>query len=183
MPAKLRALTLWPEWVFGVHYLDKRNENRGWKIPLGEWFALHAGKSIGGRPGFTAEWAGASSLVHMAGLSGWRAYLTFCGFGRWEADFWRPGTHPITLHDTGYTNAARPIIRSAITGLFRVTEHRAPGTTGAWKAPASIGNVFDYRPLREPIPCKGAQGLWTVPEDVAARVWAMVNMPATKVST
>lgn len=176
----LRALTLWPEWVWGIHYLDKRNENRGWPIPLGEWFALHAGKSIGGRPGFTAEWEGAVSLVEMARWAGWSSRLTFGGLGRWGADFWRGSEPAITLHDPGHVGAKHPIIRSAITGLIRVTEHLPPGTRGPWKAPASIGNVFDYRPLREPIPWKGAQGLWTVPEDVAARV--VVNMPAMEVS-
>ena len=43
--ADLRALTLWPEWAWAIHHLDKRVENRGWPIPAGEWFALHAGKS------------------------------------------------------------------------------------------------------------------------------------------
>lgn len=166
----LRALTLWPEWVWGIHYLDKRNENRGWPIPLGEWFALHAGKSIGGRPGFTAEWRGICDLADMAAASRWDARVTFGGGTRWSAEFTRNGS-TITLHDPRAGAGEHPIICSAILGLFRVTEHRAPGTTGPWKDPASIGNVIDYRPLREPVPCKGAQGLWTVPEDVAARVW------------
>jgi hypothetical protein len=38
-----------------------------------------------------------------------------------------------------------------------------------WAGP--IGWVLDdVRGLTEPVPCRGALGLWTVPEDVAARV-------------
>lgn len=172
----LRALTLWPEWAWAIHHLDKRIENRGWPIPGGEWFALHAGKSIGGRPGFTAEWRGVCDLVDMAGASGWNVCGTLAPGGRWVAEFTR-NRATITLHDPRAGAGEHPIIRSAITGLFRVTDHRAPGTTGPWKDPDSIGNVLDYRPLREPIPCKGAQGLWTVPEDVAARVLDGVEVP------
>lgn len=46
-----RALTLWPEWVYAIVHLGKRIENRGWPPPeslIGQPFALHAGKSIGG---------------------------------------------------------------------------------------------------------------------------------------
>lgn len=169
----LRALTLWPEWVWGIHHLDKRIENSSWPLPLGEWFALHAGKSIGGRLGFAAEWRGIRDLASMAaasGWDGWAARVTFGGSTRWSVEFTRCGA-TISLHDPRAGDVERPIIRSAITGLFRVTEHRAPGTAGPWKDPAAVGNVFEYRPLRESVPCRGARGLWTVPEGVAARVW------------
>jgi len=39
---------------------------------------------------------------------------------------------------------------------------------------AILANV---RPLRTPIPCKGAQSLWTVPDDVAALIRSAMPVP------
>lgn len=176
----LRALTLWPEWAWAIHHLDKRVENRGWPIPLGEWFALHAGKSIGGRPGAAFVEDGLLAVQDMAHRAGWSlggplASTVFTKAGR-------------KVHMRGTETACAacdppcsPMRGWAILGVFRVTAHLR-SSADPWHVPGEIGNRFDYRPLREPVPCKGAQGLWTVPEDVAARVWEVVNMPAMKVS-
>jgi hypothetical protein len=36
----------------------------------------------------------------------------------------------------------------------------------------------DVRPLTEPVPCRGALGLWTVPPDVTALIAAQIGAPA-----
>lgn len=173
----LRALTLWPEWAWAIHYLDKRNENRGWPIPLGEWFALHAGKSIGGRPGAMAEHEAIQAVGTMAYRAGWNVRSVGRAGDSWSVTFTHPLGGSTVMHDPRCTaEDANPVHISAILGLFRVTDHLR-SSSDPWHVPGQIGNVFDYRPLREPIPCKGAQGLWTVPEDVAARVLDGVEVP------
>lgn len=64
---------------------------------------------------------------------------------------------------------ASPIQTSTIPGLFRVTAHMW-SSADPWHVPGQIGNRFEYHPLPTPIPCRGAQGFWTVPEDVAAQI-------------
>ena len=56
----MRAITLKQPWLFTITDLDKWVENRTWKIPddlLGEWVALHAGKSHD-----QAEWDSAEAI-------------------------------------------------------------------------------------------------------------------------
>lgn len=55
---KMRALTLKQPWLYTITDLDKWVENRSWKIPsdrLGDWIALHAGKTIDKREWDMAE--------------------------------------------------------------------------------------------------------------------------------
>lgn len=56
----MKALTLKQPWLYTITDLDKWVENRTWPIPnkfLGEWVALHAGKTVDQR-----EWAHAESI-------------------------------------------------------------------------------------------------------------------------
>ena len=167
----LRALTLWPEWAWAIHHLDKRVENRTWCIPKGEWFALHAGKSVGGRPGLEAACDADVSVRFMARAAGWSVTYTAGNIKTSRAMFQKEGQR------IDWNVLESPT--STILGLFRVTRHDQPGRgdLDGWRVPDLVGNVFEYRPLPTPVPCKGAQGLWTVPEDVAAvvldgREWA-----------
>lgn len=157
MSADLLALTLWPEWAWAIHHLDKRVENRGWPIPGGSWYALHAGKNVGGRAGVMPRVDGLFMLDEMARRAGW---------GRIGSHYMRDGG-PVVDCET------RPIQTSAIVGLFRVTAHLR-SSRDPWHVPGQIGNRFEYVPLATPVPCKGAQGLWRVPPDVAAKVLEQV---------
>ena len=163
-PTRLRALTLWPEWGWAVHHLDKRVENRTWALPVGEWFALHAGKHIGGQgPG--SEQSGLAAVREMGRRAGW----TLIG-DLWSFSF------AVDAAGRGFNLKAAAVQRSAILGLFRVTRAEPPhrGDLTGWRVPDQVGNVFEYVPLRGSIPCRGAQGLWTVPADVAERARAEV---------
>lgn len=153
----MRALTLWPEWAWAVHYLDKRLENRGYKLPFGEWIALHAGAHLGGRKGSVAEAEARENVRDMAIRAGW----TTDG-GLWNCYDFRRGDQLVRLDPTKPLN-------SMIHGLFRVNIY-AMGAPGGWHVPGQIGNCFEYLPLAEPVPCKGAQGLWTVPADVVEQM-------------
>ena len=164
---RLRALTLWPEWAWAIVNLDKRIENRDWMIPVGEWFALHAGKSVGGRPGLSAEREGVKDVCVMSRSTGWTPSFTGEMGQSWSITF-RRRTESVVMHDPRCgMDGGNPIRTSAIVGLFRVTNHHRLYDMRPWQASGFVGNAFDFHPLREPVPCKGAQGLWTVPADVA----------------
>lgn len=169
MPADLRALTLWPEWAWAVVNLDKRIENRDWKIPVGEWFALHAGRSFGGRPGRVAESEGVRDVRMMARSAGWTSAITGEICQSWSITF-RRRNESVVMHDPRCeVYGGNPVQTSAIVGLFRVTAHHGRYAMKPWQASGFVGNAFDFRPLHEPVPCKGAQGLWRVPADVAEK--------------
>lgn len=128
----MKALTFWPEWVYAIHHLGKRVENRGWALPIGVTFALHAGKNIGGRPGIPAMLESAEALRIMSSRAG--------------------STYILRSGDPE---------RSSILGVFRVTSVDKPGEgdLDGWRVPEQFGNRLKYWPLTEPIFVKGAQGM------------------------
>lgn len=146
LPPRLRALTLWPEWAWAVVHHGKRVENRTWAIPRGEWFALHAGRHIGGRSGARAEYEGSVALADMMIRAGAKGL---------------PGRTPYKIQAEA----------SSIVGVFRVTANDLPhcGDLGGWRVPEQVGNQFEFAPIPR-VPCSGAQKLWTVPPDIAAKV-------------
>ena len=151
MSTAIRALTLWPEWAWAIHHLDKRVENRTWALPVGEWFALHAGRHIGGRPGPRAEEEAWHAIHYMASQAGWAR--SFDGSGR------------LRRHGVEAVYGTAKVHTSAILGVFRVIRTEPPnrGDLRGWRVPEQVGNVFEYRPFPAPIlGVKGAQGLWTL---------------------
>lgn len=201
---RLDVLTLWAEWAAGIAYLGKLTENRGWWPPrslVGRRFAIHAGAHIGGRPGWPAHDIGLAGLRETAldagwVLAGWSAFrdpryeLTFFH----EPDIGRAydlaGDIDDDTDDEEVLRGAYlwhnwrehdhwrvPIHRSAIVCtavlLGADTEQRTP-----WDVPGAVHwRLGDVVRLREPVSCRGAQGLWTVPEDVAAAVRAQGGCP------
>lgn len=149
-----RALTLWPEWAWAILYLDKRVENRGWALPIGEWIGLHAGKSIGGRPGKFGIGDGVDSLAEMARRAGWGVAGTY-----------RRATFASSDRNVVWELGAVPT--SAIVGAIRVVSVDAPnqGDLGGWRVPDAHGNRLEVRPLARPVPMRGALGLWALPPD------------------
>jgi len=181
------ALTLWPEWPWTIdlpnpdgtdyHPLAKRLENREWEIPLNQWIALHAGKYIGGRKGRVASDEGCESVSLMGQRAGFEARC-MTDYKDGGAVILRPfvgAWGAATALSTSGGMIMRPIVTSAIIGIFKVTRYLRPGETDesdglrGWKVPDQIGNVFEYKRLNKPVPCDGKQGLWQVPADILAK--------------
>lgn len=152
------ALTLWPQWAWAVHALDKRVENRTWPLPpkmIGQRVYLHAGAAS------TEETHGwrALAVMQMAQRAGWS--------GRPSPDGFEP---PILTR--GAVNVAVPRRRavpcSALLGIMRFTACDPPGAgdlTG-WRAPDQFGWCFEFEPLARPVLCSGALGFWKIPADL-----------------
>lgn len=197
------ACTLWPEWAWAIDAipapLAKRVENRAgppWRrLVGGPWIALHAGAHVGGRKGWPAHREGIHGVAYMANLAGCATGVMVDG-----PDFWQivvhargmpvqasdPETSAIATHGLTSTDGTvklsprpedneRPIVTSAILGLFRVKSILPPGQASdadgirGWKIPEACGWVLDYRRLPEPIPCSGAQGFWDVQDGLLGR--------------
>lgn len=164
------ALTLRHPWPFCVTHLGKLIENRGWspspkQLAIGDRFAIHGGKvpkeeSVGmmrvvataimqlRRLGFTMttdpEIVIAGGIVSVATFGGVteNANLYGCNCDR------RDGSHAVDC--------------SSSTQLDDPWFEKTPGNKG-WL-------LRDVIVLPAPIPCKGAQGLWTVPDDVLRQI-------------
>ena len=175
------ALTLWPEWAWAIdlpHPLAKRVECRGYTLPIGVWIYLHAGKHIGGRPGFVALESGLSAVTDTAYAAG--LDVSYAA-GHAEGGYIRVATF-VAPYGACLASpvleqySRRPIVTSAILGRFRVSHAIPPGLTEicdgvrCWKVLDSYGNVFQYQRLNQPVPCKGAQGLWRLPVEVEMEI-------------
>jgi hypothetical protein len=147
----IRAVTLWPEWAWAISALDKRVENRewhpGWKLPAGSRIAIHAGKHIGGRAGRYALEEGLDGVQIMYQRA-----------------------HGVVMSDEAGLIACP---KSAIVCVATIAGYDQDERTG-WDVPdAWHWRLSDVRALPEPIPCKGALGLW-MPDDGIQRKLAEV---------
>lgn len=157
----MRALTLWQPWAWAILHLPeaiaKPVENRDWMPPralLGQRIALHGGKTY--RPEVSLD---------ISEATGWTV-------DRLRRD--APGKHAAdqgilgTVRLVGVVEERRGRLELVAGGWGEVTRERCePWFVGRY------GWLFDQRRvLGPPIPCRGAQGLWTVPDDLATRLVA-----------
>lgn len=145
----MRALTLHQPWAWAVAHGFKRIENRSWppnaSLPIGDTFAIHAGRG------------------------------------------WDKTAMPLLVKHLRRVSAAYPLplreeyVRGAIIGTARLiavvdnakdaARLAGPGQ-GVWFF-GPFGWVLDEIKLAPPIPLRGWQGLWILPETVdAAILWA-----------
>lgn len=149
------ALTLWQPWAWAIAHLPaevaKPVENRDWRPPasvVGTRIALHGGK--------TYDDDAADDILDITRAAGLR-----------NLDTSRRG-------DTGILGTVR------LVGVVEERNGRLVLVAGDWgevtreRAEAwfvgRYGWLLDQRRVLDvPIPCRGAQGLWAVTDDVAAR--------------
>jgi len=145
----VKALTLHRPWSDAIVHGTKRVENRTWRPPcadLGTMIAIHAGKT-------------------------------------WAADsLWPEGDRPRVPEDspTGIVGVARLIgwVRTADSygaieyeGTWALTAAGARAAVeSGWYVPGCIGWVLANVVPIPAVDCRGRQGLWTVPEELARRV-------------
>jgi hypothetical protein len=153
----MKALTLIQPWAWCITHAGKRVENRTWSVgalAVVERLAIHAGlrTDIDALVALAAEGlepAGNMSLGAVVAT----AQLVACVEGNADE----------------YRFAQRWASKSV--GDFRLRVHRLiRERDGLWFS-GPIGWVLDnVLVMPRPIPARGAQGLWTLPPDVAAQV-------------
>lgn len=137
----MKAITLWPEWAYAIWKLGKDGENRTWRLwdsLIGQPVAIHAGvKPVHAVPG-SQRWA------------------ELCAFN----------DTLIAVGSSGTASFADPL-RAHIVSIVVFGE---PTQSSRSKWAANDGQWFwpvvKHNPLRKPVKCKGAQGMWDVPAAV-----------------
>lgn len=148
----MRALTLHRPWPFIILRMGKRVENRPWKpwaSVIGQRIALHAGKhwdpNTPADEPVTTTLATAQGIVGTAIVKGW-VYSKPITRGR--------------VIEIDYTYSLELLAEDALAAV------RSRWFTGPY------GWVLeDVHELPEPIPCKGALGLWQLPAAVEAQMY------------
>lgn len=169
----MKAFTVYPWWAFAFCHLGKNVENRGWKpsktqLAHGEWVAIHAGaRKLSG-----ARFPETSELMSLAddatGLrggpgGGWLG-IDVLGFDR---VIFRNMEQVVTYEDS-------KVPRSAVVAVAQYN-----GATQGVAMPWGHLDGFQWRfsavvPLGTPVPIRGQQGLWTLPQGVTERIAAQV---------
>ena len=149
----MKALTLYQPYADAIAWSGKLVENRTWAPPrsiLGERIAIHAGASKrnehwGLPPGMEVDLAEPlprSAIVCTA----------------------------VVLGALDLTNQRKPEVHMALRVKENVVSFRERMLTTMPKSPWWVGPVGwllgDVRSLAEPVSCKGAMGLWTLPADI-----------------
>ena len=144
----MRALTLWRPWPWSIVHGPKRLENRmwaPWPSIIGKRIAIHAGVKY--------DEEGAEYI---------RGHLM------------QPQLVPSKTSDPqgiiGTAIVSRYLIKRDPEDL--VPSDLPPDGQAVWYFGPFAWVLDDVRALSEPIPCKGAQGLWVVPIDIVRRIEA-----------
>lgn len=147
----MRALTLWRPWDTAIFYLGKPLENRDWAPPtalIGQRLALHSGKR------FDEE--GACRVVDLARADGFTEEIITKFLERSER------LDSVIL---GTVKLGRVLAR----GQMQLGAPD-PLMSSRWFFGKFGWVCEDPIAFAEPVPCKGAQGLWSLRPDIEARV-------------
>lgn len=149
----MKAVTLRHPWPYAFTKLGKSIENRAWvaNLEIGERYAIHAGKA----PRLTDD-------------EYWGDVLEAFGWMREQGIGLDNPITPRMVLDAGHS-----AVVAVVNHEWFVRQSNSPWFTGpvGWE---SSGTIV----LPQPVPCRGAQGLWTLPADVAADVRAQMEQAA-----
>jgi len=165
----MRALTIWPEWIWAIQYLGKTVENRSWTPPagfIGERIALHAGAHVGGRPGMSAMRSGLKSVGNMASREGWGwmfgEYMDYMSFIPTNNSLGGVCEMYLLDDDRELSPQCKRLVKGAIVGTA-VIEKVEHDDFPRWGVPGMAHwHLSDVSIFPSPIPAKGKQRLWKV---------------------
>lgn len=150
MAGEMRALTVKQPWASAIAFGKKTVENRSWSAPdwiTGQTFAIHAGRSV--------DWDATPAAWIAAGLT--------------------------PCDGTGTRKAwSANLALGAVVAVARVASSCLPWECRGECSPWAVRGqdhwqLTNVRPLAEPVPCKGALGLWRLPEDAEKAVRAQLE--------
>lgn len=150
----LRSISLWQPWAWAIAHAGKDTENRSWPPPswlVGSYLAIHASR----------RWdeESARGLERVMGIKVGRPPVLGAIVAVARVAGVHDGTDDPT--DAGGLQLAAPRGRCP-------TKEHPEGSP--WYAPGSVAWLLEDVTAIEPVPCKGAQKLWVVPEAIAAQV-------------
>ena len=169
----MRSITLTCPWAHAVAHWGKNIENRTWRPPrdlFGQRLAIHAGKSP-----YRQRKDGTRTISDDAEDD----MLAALDFAR-EASG-RTLAAPDVTHRWLHERSSAILCVVTVAGWVRDNgefdvlstlpgARDLAGSPGPWFVGPCGWVLADVVTLAEPVPCKGAQGLWTVPPDVLAKI-------------
>lgn len=167
----MRAITIWPEWVWAITRLGKNIENRTRTTHVlkpGDLLAIHAGAYLGGTQKYVRPAVAFYPVQVMAARSGWRLGVEAADNSIIAYNTRTPSTVQDRIHTLPYGSVA------AVATFGGVLE---PGSVARgeelwpWWASDQYGYILEkVQRLPTPVYCRGQQGLWTLPDNVLHEV-------------
>jgi hypothetical protein len=150
--SEMRALTVQQPWAWAIAAQDKDVENRAWKTSYRGLLAIHAGRTGDDGARLPVERAARRfKTIRAESLLAKRISEVSLRFGCIVAVATLAGCHDERTEEP--RNSCSP-----------------------WGQPGQYHwQLANVRPLPEPVPCKGALGLWRLPEDVEKAVRAQLE--------
>lgn len=148
----MRAITVRQPWAWAIIHGGKDVENRSRNI-AGSYrgpVAIHAGKTYDDYASWNDAWEALADALEAEGCPPWESASNDC-----RGDI-------IGLVDLVDVHAARNHSRHPLDTCSPWADRHAD-----WHLV-----LANPRAIPEPIPCRGRLGLWTVPDDIAARIEA-----------
>lgn len=151
MAGEMRALSIKQPWASAIASGPKRVENREWMTPawiFGKTIALHASAS--------PDWQAPERAWTAAGIAPYR----------------RGARHAPWLASLTLGTVVAVAVISECHPPYRICNPGGPESVcSPWAVWGQCHWVLDgVRPLAEPVPCRGALGLWRLPGDVEEAV-------------
>lgn len=156
-----RALSVRQPWAWAIVTQGKDVENRSRATAYRGMIAIHASLTIdeGHLPTRTPEGRAAAQALDAMG-----------GRGNW----WNPAHHvPSRMHESPPAGLAVGAIVGVATliGCHNEATESPRNSCSPWGQPDQYHWwLANAQPLAEPVPCRGALGLWRLPEDVEKAV-------------
>ena len=149
----LRGFTLHQPWASLIAVGAKRIETRSWATSYRGWLAIHAGRRIPDSALLDSEPFASALGLNAHGV--WLPLGSIVAVAHLEriAPTGDAGTIPLLCQRRGWDWETERLFGDFTPGRF------------GWV-------LTDVQSLREPIPCRGAQGLWPVPDSVVAQILA-----------
>ena len=164
---KIVGLTILQPWASLIVAGPKRVENRTWapsesQLRPGDYIAIHAGKKVD-----LAQWFGAWGVQREGRLEGKLPLLDALDVLPRLAD-----KRAQKASELAYLESACPY--GAIVGVARFDgiDRALRAETWPWYVGPCGWRLTNVVAI-EPVPCRGAQGLWTLPGDVLVAVRAL----------
>lgn len=161
----MKALTLRHPWPFAICHLGKRIENRprAWRCLIGQRFAIHGGAEPRGKH-WSLHCQQCEELVDRFGIP-----VGFDSFSRTALGAALQHIVDRNLDELRKVLTPRVMVMEGIVATAICHEIVTESDDPWFEGPNGIV-LRDVIVLPTPIPCKGAQGLWTVPADVLAQI-------------
>lgn len=183
----LRAVSIWPEWLYAILHLNKRVENRTWpahRKMIGKRIALHASKHFGGSGRLPSREH--FELVRELGIkAGYRfqdiyAYKgsrkCWIGFKAFGADGNSVFPLDTRIIPTGAL-VATALLKSSSFLYAGKSAYEDGSEVTAWSAEGNYGwQLDDIQILDTPVLMRGNQGIWRVKPEYVVEVERQLNV-------